>query len=197
MNYSRKAFLTFLFAGTLLSAAVPAVVAEYDSKSTVEAQSTTETETPMDMSQEMMPLGEFLQSQPDLSTLYTALQEADLITTLEELDAYTIFAPTNEAFDALPPGQLDALLAEPETLKKVLQFHVVEESLSSSDLESMEYDSLEGTPLMVEVGEEVMVDGASVLETDLSTEKGKVHTIDTVLVPENVTLPEPTADSMN
>ena len=197
MNYSRKAFLTFLFAGTLLGAAVPAVVAEYDSKPAVEAQSTTETETPMDMSQETMPLGEFLQNEPDLSTLYTALQEADLITTLEELEAYTIFAPTNEAFDALPPGQLDALIAEPETLKKVLQFHVVEESLSSSDLESMEYDSLEGTPLMVEVGEEVMVDGASVLETDLSTENGKVHTIDTVLVPENVMLPEPMADSMN
>ena len=186
MKFNRNSWFALLGAAAIFTLA-PTVHAEYESKPD---QTTTQTSQSESTTEMIMPLGQFLESREDLSTLYTALQEADLISTLEGLDAFTIFAPTNQAFEALPPGQLDALLAEPETLAQVLQYHVVDQTLSSSDLQAQDYDSLEGTPLTVETDPEVTVGDATVLETDLTPETGTVHTIDTVLVPESVTLPE-------
>ena len=86
-----------------------------------------------EMAMDDVTLGTVLTDE-SLTTLLTALEEADLVDTLND-GSYTVFAPTNDAFDALPEGALDALLADQDLLTQVLQYHVVEGNVGSADLE--------------------------------------------------------------
>ena len=181
-----KRILAAFFLGGFL-ALIPTLIIAGPTK---DYQSSTQTETSTQT--QALPLGQLLADTPELSTLNTALQEAGLIETVEGLDAYTVFAPTNEAFEQLDPAQLEALLADKEALTSVLTYHVVPENLMASDLEAQDYETVEGTSVPVEInGEEVTVDGATVSATDIMSQKGIVHLIDSVLVPEGLTLPEP------
>ena len=119
------------------------------------------------------------------STLVAAVEAAGLVETLKGEGPFTVFAPTDEAFAALPEGTLDELLADPEALTAILTYHVVPGSVMSSDLtDGMTAATVEGGELTFTVGDTVMVNDATVTMPDVAASNGVIHVIDTVLMPE-------------
>lgn len=127
------------------------------------------------------------QATPELSTLVEAITAAGLAETLSGPGPYTVFAPTNAAFEALPPGQLDDLLkpANKQQLADILTYHVAEGEVLSSDLEDGQtIPTLQGENLEITVdGSSVRVNGAAVETADVQTGNGVVHIIGEVLTP--------------
>ncbi|WP_299703614.1 fasciclin domain-containing protein [uncultured Pontibacter sp.] len=124
---------------------------------------------------------------PSLSTLVQALQAADLVGALQGAGPYTVFAPTNEAFAALPAGTLENLL-KPENkqqLVNILTYHVVEGNVKSTDLtNNMSAKTLNGAELKVMLdGSSVMINEANVSTADVEASNGVVHIIDKVMLP--------------
>lgn len=119
------------------------------------------------------------------STLATALEAAGLVETLQGEGPFTVFAPTDEAFAALPEGTLEELLANPEALSEVLLYHVVPGEVLAADVAGLtSADTVLGQPLSISVeGETVRVGAATVTETDIQAANGVIHVIDTVLLP--------------
>ncbi len=125
----------------------------------------------------------------DFSTLVAAVDAAGLVDTLNGDGPFTVFAPTNAAFEALPEGVLDALLLpeNQEVLTQVLTYHVVPGEITSDMIEPGEVETVEGSPITVSVeGEKVMVDGAEVSIADIETSNGVIHAIDAVILPPDV-----------
>ena len=124
---------------------------------------------------------------PLLSTLVTAVVEADLVDTLNSDGPFTIFAPTNDAFDALPPADLEAVLADVDLLTDILTFHVVAgERLSADDLVANgSATTVNGAELTFTAdGDAVSVNGAATTVCqDVATANATVHIIDAVLLP--------------
>lgn len=122
------------------------------------------------------------------STLVAAVQAAGLVETLSSTGPFTVFAPTNEAFEALPEGVVEALLLpeNKDLLTQVLTYHVVEGQAGSGDLSEGELDSLGGSLMVGLDGGKVMINQAEVIRADISASNGLVHVIDQVLVPEGV-----------
>jgi uncharacterized surface protein with fasciclin (FAS1) repeats len=120
------------------------------------------------------------------STLATAIEAAGLADTLSGSDSdYTVFAPTNEAFNQLPDGALEYLLQpeNQEVLQRVLSYHVLPEQVGSSEISGGEIESLEGG-LVTEVTEEgVVVNNASVVTPDIEASNGVIHAVNRVLLP--------------
>ena len=126
---------------------------------------------------------------PDFSTLVAAVSAADLAETLGAEGPYTVFAPTNEAFEALPAGLLDELLKpkNKEVLTQILTYHVVAGEVMSSDIEPGDVPTVEGEDLTIAVTDgTVTVNGATVEAADVEASNGVIHVIDEVLVPPNV-----------
>jgi uncharacterized surface protein with fasciclin (FAS1) repeats len=121
---------------------------------------------------------------PVLSTLVTAVMQAGLADTLNSEGPFTIFAPTNDAFAALPPADLQAVLADKDLLTKILTYHVVAgQSLDASQLGAAgEEATVEGGTLTFG-SDGTTVNGANVVCSDVSTANATVHIIDTVLMP--------------
>lgn len=127
------------------------------------------------------------QGNEDLSTLVQAVTAADLVETLQGEGPFTVFAPTNEAFEALPDGTLDSLL-EPENkdqLTEILTYHVVPGEYMAADLEDgQKLTTVQGDELTVAVKDgTVTVNGATVAAADVDASNGVVHVIDQVLTP--------------
>lgn len=124
-------------------------------------------------------------SSDSFNTLVSVLEEAELVEVLQGEGPFTVFAPTDEAFDALPEGTLDALMAPEnrDVLVSLLSYHVVAADLPSDQLETGFVESVEGTPLQVEVGAEVTVNGVTIDEEDIPASNGVIHTIDQVILP--------------
>ena len=124
----------------------------------------------------------------DLSTLVTAIDAAGLETTLDRDGPFTVFAPTNAAFEALPDGVLDALLLEENrtALVDVIAYHVLSGTFTSDQLTDSQRPTFEGSTVAVTTEGGLKVNGARVVEADLEAANGVVHTIDAVLVPEGV-----------
>lgn len=125
-------------------------------------------------------------SNPDFSTLVTAVTEAGLVDTLNSEGPFTVFAPTNEAFAALPAGQLDALLANKEQLAAVLTYHVVAGKVMASDVVNLtSATSVQGEPITITVAADggVKVNDANVTATDIEASNGVIHVIDKVILP--------------
>jgi uncharacterized surface protein with fasciclin (FAS1) repeats len=124
---------------------------------------------------------------PVLSTLVTAVTEAGLVDTLNGEGPFTIFAPTNDAFAAIPEDDLNAVLADTDLLTSILTYHVVAgEQLGSADLvEAGTVTTVNGGDLTITVdGGTVMVnDAADVVCMDVPTANATVHIIDAVLMP--------------
>jgi uncharacterized surface protein with fasciclin (FAS1) repeats len=134
------------------------------------------------------PVGTAASSNPVLTTLVTAVTEANLVDTLNAAPALTVFAPTDCAFAALDPATLDAALADPDgLLTQVLGFHVIPgERLSAEDLATTtELTTFSGATLPVAAdGDEVTVgDQATVVVPDIQTANATVHLIDQVMLP--------------
>ena len=119
-------------------------------------------------------------------TLTKALGSAGLVTTLQGKGPFTVFAPTDAAFAALPEGTVENLL-KPENkaqLTKILTYHVVPGSVVSTSLKSGDVKSVEGSSLKVGVnGSKVTVSGANVVKADIKASNGVIHVIDKVLMP--------------
>jgi transforming growth factor-beta-induced protein len=123
------------------------------------------------------------------NTLVAAVQAAGLVDTLKGEGPFTVFAPTDEAFAKLPAGTLDALLANPEELKKILLYHVVPGEVMAADVVTMDGQSadtaLEGKQIAIKIdGDKVLLnDSAQVVATDVATTNGVIHVIDSVILP--------------
>lgn len=124
---------------------------------------------------------------PLLSTLVTAVTEADLVDTLNSDGPFTIFAPTNDAFAAIPEADLAAILADKDMLTSILTFHVVAgEKMSAADLiEAGSATTVNGAELTFAAdGDALAINGsAGSLCMDVPTANATVHIIDQVLVP--------------
>ncbi len=120
-------------------------------------------------------------------TLVAALTAADLAGVFLAPGDYTVFAPTDDAFAALPAGTIEALLADPEgLLTTILLYHVVGDSLSRDQIATDDFiPTLEGRSLTVNRDGSNIIDvsGAKLLITDIQASNGVIHVIDTVLVP--------------
>lgn len=129
---------------------------------------------------------ETIQNESDLSTLFDALETAGLANTIEELESVTVFAPTNDAFDALPADTLDSLLADTARLRDILLYHVTDTTLTSSDLDSnTAVSTVQGEDINVttENGNIILNGTAQVIDPDIDTKNGVVHKIDALLLP--------------
>lgn len=126
----------------------------------------------------------------ELSTLVTAVKAAGLVETLQSDGPFTVFAPTNEAFEALPDGVLEMLL-KPENKDKltaVLTYHVVPAKVMSGDLEDgMMAETVQGSKAEVslEYGK-AKIDGATVKMADINASNGVVHVINAVILPPSI-----------
>ncbi len=123
---------------------------------------------------------------PDFSTLVAAVQAAGLAETLSGEGPFTVFAPTNEAFAALPAGTVEDLL-KPENKDKliaILTYHVVAGKVMSTDLTNdMMAPTVEGKDVTIMTEPSVMVNDANVVQADIEASNGVIHVIDKVLMP--------------
>ena len=123
-------------------------------------------------------------------TLVAAVQAAGLVETLQGEGPFTVFAPTDDAFAALPEGTVDALLQDTETLSKILTYHVVSGNVMAADvvgLDGQDVGTVQGENVMVKVdGGNVMINDANVIITDIVASNGVIHVIDKVIIPPTV-----------
>jgi uncharacterized surface protein with fasciclin (FAS1) repeats len=123
----------------------------------------------------------------DFNTLVAAVKAAGLVETLKGDGPFTVFAPTDEAFAALPEGTVEDLL-KPENKDKltaILTYHVVAGKVMSGDIaagDSMAA-SVQGQELMIKAGDGVMINDSTVTAADIKTSNGVIHVIDKVLLP--------------
>ena len=124
----------------------------------------------------------------DFETLVAAVQAAGLVDTLKGDGPFTVFAPTDEAFAALPAGTFEELL-KPENLDQltaILTYHVVPGKVMSGDLSNgMEAGTVQGSNVTIMTDGGVTVEGANVVTADIETSNGVIHVIDSVILPES------------
>jgi transforming growth factor-beta-induced protein len=123
----------------------------------------------------------------NFKTLATALEAADLVDALKGEGPFTVFAPTDAAFDKLPAGTVEGLLT-PERkadLQGILKYHVVSGKVMAADVVKItSAKTLQGKSLTIEVtGGTVMVDKATVTKTDIECSNGVIHVVDSVMLP--------------
>lgn len=185
-----KRFLIILLAATLTACG-----GQTDSAGDMAEETTEETMGEETAAAEEQPMEE---TQPDivalaseteaLSTLVAAVKAADLVSTLQGEGPFTVFAPTNEAFDALPEGTLESLLQpeNKEQLTSILTYHVVQGEVKSTDLsDGMNAATVNGAQITVSIAGDgtVMINDATVVQPDVEASNGVVHVIDQVIMP--------------
>jgi uncharacterized surface protein with fasciclin (FAS1) repeats len=122
----------------------------------------------------------------NFTTLVAAVKAADLVETLKGAGPFTVFAPTDEAFAALPAGTVDDLL-KPENKAKlaaILTYHVVSGKVMSTDLsDGMTPATVNGETVTIQTEGGVKVNDATVATADIDADNGVIHVIDAVLMP--------------
>ncbi|MCC1482412.1 fasciclin domain-containing protein [Roseibaca sp. Y0-43] len=119
------------------------------------------------------------------TTLVAAVTAAGLAETLSGEGPFTVFAPTDDAFAALPEGTVEGLLEDIPTLTSILTYHVVPGAVMSGDLtDGMMPETVNGQTVEIGVGDAVTVDGATVILADIEASNGVIHVIDQVILPE-------------
>lgn len=122
----------------------------------------------------------------DFSTLVAAVTAADLVDTLSSEGPFTVFAPVNDAFAALPEGTVEALLEDIPALTGILTYHVVAGNVMSGDLAAgcNDVPTVNGAEVTICAGETgVTVGGANVVAADIEASNGVIHVIDAVILP--------------
>lgn len=118
------------------------------------------------------------------TTLVAAVEAAGLVDTLKGDGPFTVFAPTDEAFAALPEGTVEGLLADPDALTAILTYHVVPGKVMSTDLsDGMTAATVNGADITITTEGGVMVNDASVAAADVEASNGVIHVIDKVILP--------------
>ncbi len=131
-----------------------------------------------------VPVADALARDPQLSTLAGLVQRAGLTDTLRAAGPFTVFAPTNEAFKAVPQKTLDELAANPARLKAVLTYHVLPARVTAAEVKVGNAKTVEGANLALgKAGTFVTVEDAMVQAADITATNGVIHTIDRVLLP--------------
>lgn len=130
---------------------------------------------------------DILASNDQFSTLVAAVGAADLATTLKGDGPFTIFAPTNAAFAALPAGTVETLLLpeNKDTLVSILTYHVVPGAVTSDQLagQRLDVETVQGQTVHINATDGVRVNTARVTQADITGSNGVIHRIDSVLLP--------------
>jgi len=160
----RRTFVTIASAAALTSAVAVTSIANANGNS-------------MDIVDTAINAGSF-------TTLVAAVQAAGLVDTLKSEGPFTVFAPTDEAFAALPEGTVEGLLADPEALAKILTYHVIAGKVMSTDLsDGMTAATVNGAEVTITTMGGVKINGANVISADIETSNGVIHVIDQVILP--------------
>ena len=118
------------------------------------------------------------------NTLLAAVDAAGLRGALEGPGPFTVFAPVDDAFAALPPGTVQTLVDNPPQLARILKYHVLAGAHGRADLVAQsEWPSLEGAPIPIRCSEPFEVKNATVVTADIACDNGIVHVIDRVILP--------------
>lgn len=118
------------------------------------------------------------------NTLVAAVQAASLVDTLKGEGPFTVFAPTDEAFAALPEGTVEGLLADPEALAAILTYHVIAGKVMSTDLsEGLMAATVNGAEVTITLEGGAKVNGANIVAADIAATNGVIHVIDAVILP--------------
>ena len=118
------------------------------------------------------------------TTLLAAVDAAGLRGALESPGPFTVFAPVDDAFAALPPGTVQTLVDNPPQLARILKYHVLSGAYDKAELVAQaEWSSLEGAPLPIRRSEPFEVKNATVVTADIACDNGVVHVIDRVMLP--------------
>ena len=159
-------------------AATTTTIAEEITTTTVAESTTTE-------AMEEMSIVATAEAAGDFTTLLAAVEAAGLVDTLEGEGPYTVFAPTDDAFAALPEGTVEGLLDDPEALSDILLYHVVPGEVTSDQVVTLESaTTAQGSDVSIRVeGDSVFVNDAQVIMTDIQASNGVIHVIDAVLLP--------------
>lgn len=130
------------------------------------------------------PVASTIATTPELSTLNTLIAKAGLTSVLNGSGSFTVFAPSNEAFKAVPQKTLDELAADPEKLKDVLTFHVIPAKAMAADVKNSTVKTVQGSNLALsKAGTFVTVEDALVQTADINATNGVIHIVDRVLMP--------------
>ena len=129
-------------------------------------------------------VAETIAKDPQLSTLNTLVQRAGLAETLRAAGPYTVFAPTNEAFSAVPAKTMDELGRDPARLKEVLNFHLLPTKVTKAEVKTGNAKTAQGANVALSrAGDFVTVEEAMVQTADVVATNGVVHKVDRVLMP--------------
>ena len=120
-----------------------------------------------------------------LTTFVAALGKTPLVDALQGSDHFTVFAPTDDAFDNLPEGSVNRLLADPDKLTAVVAYHIVPGRFTSADAPRLAdaVTTVEGSDLRVATHPHLSVNGARIVHADVAADNGVIHLIDRVLLP--------------
>ncbi len=121
---------------------------------------------------------------PSLSTLNGLIVKAGLTSTLQGSGPFTVFAPTNDAFKAVPAKTMDALAKDPAMLKDVLTYHVLAGKVMSGDVKNGSAKTVNGASVaLAKAGEFVTVEESMVQTANIVASNGVIHTVDRVMIP--------------
>jgi len=150
--------------------------------------SSTGTFTPKDAAKADTIFVEIASSNEQFGTLFTAVAVAGLGDTLAGEGPFTLFAPTKEAFDALPQGLLSKLLlpANKAVLAEILAYHVLAGKVVAADVQAGEVATVQGENITIDTASGVKINNANVTGTDFPATNGVIHMIDAVLVPPSI-----------
>ncbi len=122
-----------------------------------------------------------------LDTLLTAIERAGLSDVLQHEGPYTVFAPSDEAFAKLPDGAVQSLLATPDTLADVVNYHLVPGRITAGDIAGrISAETLQGEDLAISNNGAIRIDGAHLISSDIQASNGVIHVIDRVLLPARI-----------
>jgi uncharacterized surface protein with fasciclin (FAS1) repeats len=193
MKASRLTAVAALAVASTLALAACSSSSEESTSEPTMAETAAAEEAPADEAAAAAPAGagtivDIASSTDGFSTLVAAVQAGGLVETLQGEGPFTVFAPTDEAFAALPPGLVDALLLpeNKDTLVKILTYHAVPGTVMSTDIMDGEVATVEGQNVTLSTADGVTVNGAKVIQADIVADNGVIHVIDAVIVPPDV-----------
>lgn len=137
----------------------------------------------------MADLIETAQELGQFKTLITLVESADLLDLLKSPGPYTVFAPTDQAFAALPSNTIANLMEDMSKLKKILSYHLLNGDVRTDNLaELASAETVEGSVVGVDTSDGIKINDAKVLSADRLTDNGVIHAIDKVLIPSLVSV---------
>jgi uncharacterized surface protein with fasciclin (FAS1) repeats len=129
-------------------------------------------------------ISETIGNTPTLSTLNTLVNQAGLTETLKTGGPFTVFAPSNDAFKAVPAKTMTELAQNPQRLKEVLTFHVVPAKVMAADVKNSDVVTVNGAKAAVsKAGDFVTIENAAVTQADIAATNGVIHIVDAVMIP--------------